>query len=392
MGNYHSDQPIQPESKPNLGDVDSTKTETLNAGSMIEQHSRTSDVPSLYSEVVSDTRGNETEESSEITEISIVEEEEDIPLTQDWFNLARKLRGQNRELLDTIVTLEQALADSRQQLQDYQERSRHHNALLSQQTAQFQSTQAQNSHLLEQLQTSQTNLQQQQHNLETLQKQLHASQEAFAQLERECALLKEETLQNKNQLVLNKRQIHELQQRLQRQQRYSLQYKAALDECLCNHKKKLPLADVQSRVERPTAPNVVSIQPWSSSLEKKITPSFAPSPIKSEASEPISDAIDNTLEELFSLTPEPNSDIAEPDNDSSDSEQPSTPEPNLSVTENQDVTQEQPQTHNEQTATSSHGLLMSSSVPFSFSIERHRKEDAAREKVDLPSFLRRQSG
>ncbi|EAZ92648.1 hypothetical protein [Crocosphaera chwakensis] len=396
MGNYHSDQPIQPESKPHLGDVDSTKTETLNADSIIEQPLE--QAPSLYSEVVSDTRGNESEEASEITEISIVEEEENIPLTQDWFNLARKLRGQNRELLDTIVTLEQALADSRQQLQDYQERSRHHNALLSQQTAQLQSTQAQNSHLLEQLQSSQTNLQQEQHNLATLQKQLHASQEAFAQLERECALLKEETLQNKNQLILKKRQIHELQQRLQRQQRYSLQYKAALDDCLSNHGKKLPPTDVKSRVDSPIASNVVSIQPWSSSIENKITPSIAPSPIKSEASEPISDAIDDTLEELFSLTPEPHSDITEPDNDSSDSEQPSTPNQNLLVRDTQKVTQEQTQTnceentnHNDQTVTSSNGLLMSSSVPFSFSIDRHRKEDAAREKVDLPSFLRRQS-
>lgn len=388
MGNYHSDQPIQPEFKPNSGDVDSTKTETLNTGSIIEQ--QLEQAPSLYSEVVSDTRENESEESSDITEISIVDEE-DIPLTQDWFNLARKLRGQNRELLNTIVTLEQALAKSRQQLQDYQERSRHHNSFLSQQTAQLQSTQAQNSHLLEQLKTSQTTLKQHQHNLETLQKQLHTSEKAFAQLERESALLKEETLQNKNQLVLKKQQIHELQQRLQRQQRYSLQYKAALDDCLSNHGKKLPSTDVKSRVESPTASNVVSIQPWSSSPEKKITPPLVPSRIKSEASEPISDTIDDTLEALFSLTPEPHSDITNLDNDNSNSEGHSTPEQHLSVTETKEVKQEHIQTHNEQTTTASNGLLMSSSVPFSFSIERHRKEDAAKEKVDLPSFLRRQS-
>ncbi|ACB52228.1 conserved hypothetical protein [Crocosphaera subtropica ATCC 51142] len=359
MGNYHSDQPIQPEFEPHLGDVDySNKRETLNA------------------DIVMDLGEYENEESSEITEISIVEEE-DIPLTQDWFNLARKLRGQNRELLDTIVTLEKALAESRQQLQDYQERSRHHNALLSQQTAQLQSTQAENSHLLEQLQTSQTQLQQQQLNLDALQQQLQASQAAFAQLERECALLKEETLQNKHQLVLKERQINELQQRLQRQQRYSLQYKAALDHCLSSHAKKIPSAEVKSTIDRQTASNVVSIQPWSSSLETKIPPSLTPSAVPSDESDHCSsNAIDETLEELFSLTPDQT----------------------LPIAENQEVTQEETKSnemenHNPQgqTATSSNSLLVSSSVPFSFSIDRHRKEDAAREKVDLPSFLRRQS-
>lgn len=359
MGNYHSDQPIQPEFEPHLGDIDPRTTETLNP------------------DIVIDSNQNETEESSEIAEISIVEEA-DLPLTHDWFNLARKLRGQNRELLDTIVTLEQALAESRQQLQDYQERSRHHNALLSQQTAQLQSTQAQNSHLREQLQTSQTNLQQQQLNLDALQQQLQASQEAFAQLERECALLKEETLQNKHQLVLKERHINELQQRLQRQQRYSLQYKAALDECLSSHGKKRPSAQVNSTVERPTAPNVVSIQPWSDSPDKKIVPSLTPSSVASEASKPTSDAIDDTLEELFSLTPEPKPEPTPTD------EQTITEEPTpMDSQENSSL--------EDQTATSSKGLLMSSSVPFSFSIDRHRKEDAAREKVDLPSFLRRQS-
>ncbi|MGK7883429.1 MAG: hypothetical protein AB4057_02260, partial [Crocosphaera sp.] len=85
MGNYHSDQPIQPEFEPHLGDIDPSQT--------------------LNTDLIMDLGHKKTEESSEITEVSIVEDH-DIPLTQDWFNLARKLRGQNRQLLDTIVTLE----------------------------------------------------------------------------------------------------------------------------------------------------------------------------------------------------------------------------------------------------------------------------------------------
>ena len=364
MGNYHSDQPIQPEFEPHLGELDPTKTKTLDT------------------DLIMDLGDNETEESSEITEVSIVEDD-DIPLTQDWFNLARKLRGQNRQLLDTIVTLEQALSASRQELQDYQERSRHHNSLLSQQTAKLESTQAQNSHLLEQLQTSQTQLQQEQSHLESLQKQLQGTQEAFARLERGSALLKEETLQNKHQLVLKEEQIRELQQRLQRQQRYSLQYKSALDQCLSRHGKKTGASQPteSATIDERTSPNIVSIQPWSSSLEEEVSPSLGASSLQPESSDNSLDLIDQTLDELFSLNPDP-----KPNSDQT-----------LSLTETQHEVEEEtvadePENNNqtEETTVASEDMVVNSSAPFSFSITPHRKEDAAREKVDLPSFLRRQ--
>ena len=364
MGNYHSDQPIQPEFEPHLGNLDSTNKETPQGA------------------LVMDSGHNTTAESSEIAEVSIVEEH-DIPLTQDWFNLARKLRGQNRQLLDTIVTLEEALAESRQQLQDYQERSRHHNSLLSQQTAQLQGTQAENSHLLEQLQTNQTQRQQQQSHLESLQKQLQAIQEAFAHLERECAVLKEESLQNKHQQVLKEEEIKELQQRLQRQQRYSLQYKSALDQYLSSQTNKIDPTQLpeSTRVDEQTSSNVVSIQPWSSSLEEKIAPSVSSSSVENDLCDHSWDSIDQTLEELFSLTPDsqPNSDTTPSVAKSQDSHQEETPTDKSDNSNNTD-----------ETLFSSTGLLVSSSAPFSFSIDPHRKEDAAREKVDLPSFLRRQ--
>ena len=68
MGNYHSDQPIQPEFKPHLGDHDPSETEILNP------------------DLVIDSQEDKTRESLEITEIAIVEEN-DIPLTQDWYKL-----------------------------------------------------------------------------------------------------------------------------------------------------------------------------------------------------------------------------------------------------------------------------------------------------------------
>lgn len=363
MGNYRSDQPIQPEFDPHLGDRDPSQTEILNP------------------DMVIDSQEEQTEQSLEITEIAIVEDN-DIPLTQDWFNLARKLRGQNRELLDTIVTLEQALAASRQQLQDYQERSRHHNVLVSQQTGQLHSIQTENSHLLQQLQTAQAQLQQQQSNLEALQQQLQASQKSFADLERECALLKEETLQNKNQLLLKEQQIKELQQRLQRQQRYSLQYKAALDECLSSHSKKIDASEMTPKpvVNHNPAANVVSIQPWSSSPNKEDASRLTAAEVQPDSSGESYDPIDQTLEELFSLNPEP-----QPSSENTASVNPTAGE-NLEDTQPDDNRTTETQ---EPTTMASNGFLVSSAVPFSFSIDRHRKEDAAREKVDLPSFLRR---
>lgn len=364
MGNYQSDQPIQPVFESNLGDLDPAKTETLS------------------NDLIMDLGDNETEESSEITEVSIVEDD-DIPLTQDWFNLARKLRGQNRQLLDTIVTLEQALSASRQELQDYQERSRHHNSLLSQQTAQLQSTQAKNSRLLEQLQTSQVQLKQEQSHLESLQKELQSIQEAFARLERESALLKEETLQNKHQVVLKEEQIRELQQRLQRQQRYSLQYKSALDQCLSRHGKKTNPSQPTKldTIDERTSPNIVSIQPWSSSVEEEAAPSVGSSSPQPESSDNSVDPIDQTLDELFSLNPDP-----KPNS-------PQTP----SVAESgdrmeEDTARDERETNNqtEETAMAPQGILVSSRTPFSFSIGPQRKEDPVKEKVDLPSFLRRQ--
>ena len=202
--------------------------------------------------------------------------------------------------------------------------------------------------------------------MEYLQKQLQSNKEAFANLERESTLLKEETLQNKHQLVLKEEQMREIQQRLQRQQRYSLQYKSALDQCLSPHSNKTDASQgtEPTTVDEKTAPNIISIKPWSSSLKDK-----TPIPPSSEvdASDRLSKPIEETLEELFSLNPDPDSNP--------------TDIPLLSESEAH---------FEEETAITSQTIVVSSRAPFSFSIDPDRKEDAAREKVDLPSFLHRQ--
>lgn len=354
MGNNHSYQPFQPES-------DSDPTEAIKP------------------DILADSNHHESREPSEVMDVTIVADH-DSSLHQDWFDLARKLRGQNRELLDTIVKLEKALATSRQQLQDYQQRSHHHNSLVSQQTSQLQTAQAQNSNLIEQLQQSQDQGKQQHQQLQLLQQQLNTLQQTVAQLERECAVLKEESLDKNNQIALQEQQINELQQRLQRQQRYSLQYKAALDECLSNSARKISAhKSIDNGIVKPTPPSPLApIQPWSSPADSPTTVNPSRSSQEQGKEQLGSDSIDTTLEALFSLSPVEDDPSIPEHQDSSPEE--TEPHP----TENQDHEVPDPSSH------SANALLVSSSVPFSFSIDRHRKEDAAREKVDLPSFLRRQ--
>ncbi len=342
MGNNNSYQPFQPDS-----------TEVIKP------------------DLLTHSNQNESQDPSEVMDVTILPHH-DPSGEQDWFDLARKLRGQNRELLDTIVKLEGALATSRQQLQDYQQRSLHHNSLVSQQTTQLQTTQAQNSSLIEQLQQSQHQEKQQQQQLHVLQEQLNTLKETVAELEREYAVLKQKNGDKNQKIALQEEQISELQQRLQRQQRYSLQYKAALDQCLSSSAKKIPTQkSTENGVVQPNPSSpMVAIQPWSSPT----TPNPSKSSEEKEKETVVSDSVDQTLETLFSLSPvEDNASTSEP--------QDSSPE---------ETEQHRDQDHQNSPSNFGNALLVSSTLPFSFSIDRHRKEDGAREKVDLPSFLHRQ--
>ncbi|MGH2415177.1 MAG: hypothetical protein ACRDEA_16090, partial [Microcystaceae cyanobacterium] len=186
----------------------------------------------------------------------------DEPLTKntDWFTLARKLRQQNRDLIKTVVQLEQALAESQQQLQSQVKRSHSTDELIVQQEEALNKTQAQITHLSNQLEVSQENNQRQQLTLENLATQLDTSQEQVAQLERQLVLLQEDDNDKAQKLISSEKQIRELQSRLQRQQRYTLQYKAALE-----HYSEVSAAQesVNQSSDSPIS-KVTSIQPWSS--------------------------------------------------------------------------------------------------------------------------------
>jgi hypothetical protein len=164
----------------------------------------------------------------------------------DWQSLAQALEAENE-------ALQQSVAQLQQQLETQKRRSQSADTLIAQQAEELNRTQEQTSHLLNELDASQQTAQRQQLLIETLTEQLETRQAQVAQLERECVLLQEDCNDQAHKLIAAEKQIRELQSRLHRQQRYTLQYKAALEQCLGS-----PNADVPD-----LNPTVQTIQPWS---------------------------------------------------------------------------------------------------------------------------------
>ena len=187
----------------------------------------------------------------------------------DWYSEAHKLRQHNRELIKKVVQLEQNLKDEREILEAQVLRTRTGEVTISQQTAELEASQEQIQYLSKDLDKSDQTIQRQNILIETLSKQLETTQEQIARLERECALIKEEYDRQNQNLSEAQQQVEELTVRLHRQQRYTLEFKAALDECL-----EVPapnnLIQKQLNGSKSSAliPRVNAIEPWSASESK----------------------------------------------------------------------------------------------------------------------------
>lgn len=105
---------------------------------------------------------------------------------------------------------------------------------------------------------------------ETLQTELESSQQRVAQLERECTLLQQRFSEKSTALQQAEASCSDLKARLQRQQRYTLQFKTALEKYLNMAGEPSSvgaafaptIADATQPVGMPKAPE---IQPWSTS-------------------------------------------------------------------------------------------------------------------------------
>ncbi|MEG4446052.1 hypothetical protein QUB47_29740 [Microcoleus sp. AT9_B5] len=190
--------------------------------------------------------------------------------------LMQALHECNRDLLQRLAQLETALEESQKTLQNRE-------ALLEQRTAELENTQEQLTRLFGKVEVSHQTLQSQEILIESLRSQLATSQVRLATVERECASTVERYNEQLHQLVATENICRELRARLHRQQRHTLQFKAALERSLERPQVKSPIiqppesapdtasaqlesllaAVKSSQVPLPPAFNASPVQPWS---------------------------------------------------------------------------------------------------------------------------------
>jgi hypothetical protein len=146
--------------------------------------------------------------------------------------LLQALQAQNQDLQRRVSQLEEVLNDCRDTLQLQMMRSQTQETLLTQQTDELTSARSQLGDLLGELATSQEAVEKQKILIETLTQQLEGSQERVAHLERVCALAQQRHVEQVNHLQQSEQPCRELRSRLHRQQRQTLQFRTALEQCL----------------------------------------------------------------------------------------------------------------------------------------------------------------
>ena len=177
----------------------------------------------------------------------------------DWYAIARRLRQHNRQLVQKIVALEQSLSEYEETLEIQKRDCRANDNLIEQKTQELNYSHLEITRLSHELDNTHQEHQRQQILIESLSQQLQTSQERIAILERECSLLQDNYSQQQHQLLKAEKNNRELQIRLQRQQRYTLQFKAALDKYL-----EAPSEDSSNEaLEQKVDLQLQAIQSWS---------------------------------------------------------------------------------------------------------------------------------
>lgn len=101
---------------------------------------------------------------------------------------------------------------------------------------------------------------------ETLQTELKTSREHTIQLETEYTVLRQQNAEQSQELLQATTSCRDLRARLQRQQRYTLQFKAALEKCLSMSSESPNPAGTSSSSSGIAMPKAEEIRPWESAL------------------------------------------------------------------------------------------------------------------------------
>jgi len=186
--------------------------------------------------------------------------------TEDLIQLIQDLNQCNDALLIRVSDLEESLERSQTALQAEVERNQAQGTVVSTRTP----APAQVAHLLSELDAANDGLRRAAIHNETLQTELESSQQRVAQLERECTLLQQRFSEKNTALQQAEDSCRDLKARLHRQQRYTLQFKTALEKCLNMASEAQPMPAVASPAvglgmgdSQPVAmPKAQEIQPW----------------------------------------------------------------------------------------------------------------------------------
>ncbi|PZV07776.1 MAG: hypothetical protein DCF32_06395, partial [Leptolyngbya sp.] len=197
------------------------------------------------------------------------------PAPEDLVQLIQDLNQCNDALLLRVTELEEALERSQVALQAEIERTQTPPGGLPVGTTPGP-VQQQIAQLLSELDIANDGLRRTTIHNETLQAELESSQQRVAQLERECTLLQQRFGEKNTALHQAEETCRDLKARLHRQQRYTLQFKAALEKCLNMTPAAGPAPNstmVQGQLLSPTVledasqpvtmPRSQQIQPWS---------------------------------------------------------------------------------------------------------------------------------
>ncbi|MBT9315316.1 hypothetical protein [Leptothoe spongobia] len=120
--------------------------------------------------------------------------------------------------------------------------------------------------LVTELEQSTQALQHHQVRSETLQTELAAFRERTAQLETENAAMLQQHTEQSRELLQANTNCRDLRARLQRQQRYTLQFKAALEKCLSMSTESSKTSMAGLNAPGITMPTADEIRPWESAL------------------------------------------------------------------------------------------------------------------------------
>ena len=285
--------------------------------------------------------------------------------------LTPPLLVEHEDLLQEISVYKQALSEAERQVEGQARRSQSTDQLIVQQAEELSKVQEHLAYTVAEFQVYQEESQRQQFQVETLAQNSATSQSRTAELERECSLLQENCEEKGHQIKVLEQQLEEVRARLQRQQRYAIQYKTALEQCLAMPNLN-PSSDLSNAIASLTG-QVTPIQPWSAqtSTHESIPFKFTD---KNDYSELKSPPVENspTIAEIAEVTPEEPQEI-------------------LAATEAPIPAETAPLSEPESLPAKPIEKLPSKRDRSFLSFAIHPSEPKSRRCVDLPSFVRQPS-